>query len=187
MYSSEHSEDKVHESKRPQRQAANRNECSIQWDTAGQDRFRTITSSYYRGADGIIIVYDVTDRQSYDNVKNWLEEIEKYVDERTKKYIVGNKCDLEERKAIQTEEAAAISTSPATQPRNWASPSRRPPLASPPTSRRYSRNSSKASSTTTEAATPSPDSVERLVTPKLNSQTTPRSWNPKKSGRQSNR
>ncbi|WBY58514.1 ras-related protein Rab-1B [Plasmodium yoelii yoelii] len=48
------------------------------WDTAGQERFRTITSSYYRGAQGIIIVYDVTDRDSFNNVKNWIIEIEKY-------------------------------------------------------------------------------------------------------------
>jgi Ras-related protein Rab-1A len=81
----------------------------MQWDTAGQDRFRTITSSYYRGADGIIIVYDLTDRQSFDNVKNWLEEIEKYVEEKTKKYIVGNKNDLEERRQVKAEEAQSLS------------------------------------------------------------------------------
>jgi len=49
-----------------------------QWDTAGQERFRTITSSYYRGAHGIIIVYDITDRESFDNVKQWLNEIDRY-------------------------------------------------------------------------------------------------------------
>ena len=46
------------------------------WDTAGQERFRTITSTYYRGAHGVIIVYDVTDRESFDNVKTWIEEID---------------------------------------------------------------------------------------------------------------
>lgn len=50
----------------------------VQWDTAGQERFRTITSSYYRGAHGIIVVYDVTDRDSFANVKNWLNEIERW-------------------------------------------------------------------------------------------------------------
>lgn len=48
------------------------------WDTAGQERFRTITSSYYRGAHGIIVVYDVTDSDTFDNVKQWLQEIERY-------------------------------------------------------------------------------------------------------------
>lgn len=51
---------------------------NFQWDTAGQERFRTITTSYYRGANAIVIVYDVTDRESFDHVKNWMNDIEKY-------------------------------------------------------------------------------------------------------------
>lgn len=50
---------------------------TMQWDTAGQERFRTITSSYYRGAHGIIVVYDVTDQESFNNVKQWLHEIDR--------------------------------------------------------------------------------------------------------------
>jgi Ras-related protein Rab-1A len=50
---------------------------NYQWDTAGQERFRTITSSYYRGAHGIIVVYDVTDLDSFNNIKQWLHEIDR--------------------------------------------------------------------------------------------------------------
>ena len=49
------------------------------WDTAGQDRFRTITNSYYRKANGIIIVYDITDRESFNQVANWYDEMNKYM------------------------------------------------------------------------------------------------------------
>jgi len=70
------------------------------WDTAGQERFRTITSSYYRGAHGIIIVYDVTDQVSFSNVKQWLQEIERYAQEHVNRLLVGNKCDLTAKKAV---------------------------------------------------------------------------------------
>ena len=64
------------------------------WDTAGQERFRTITASYYRGAHGIIVVYDVTDIDSFNNVKQWLHEIERYASDSVNIILVGNKCDL---------------------------------------------------------------------------------------------
>ena len=69
------------------------------WDTAGQERFRTITSAYYRGADGIIIVYDVTSPESFDHVEEWLSEIDQFTGSFSgiHKLLVGNKADLEKR------------------------------------------------------------------------------------------
>lgn len=78
------------------------------WDTAGQERFRTITSSYYRGAHGIIVVYDVTDSESFNNVKQWLNEIDRYACETVNKLLVGNKCDLVSKKAVNYETAKAF-------------------------------------------------------------------------------
>jgi len=75
------------------------------WDTAGQERFRTITSSYYRGAHGIIVVYDITDAESFNNVKQWLSEIERYASEGVNKLLVGNKCDLANKRAVPFEQA----------------------------------------------------------------------------------
>jgi len=70
------------------------------WDTAGQERFRTITSSYYRGAHGIIVVYDVTDQVSFNNVKQWMQEIQRYACDSVCRLLVGNKSDLVEKKMV---------------------------------------------------------------------------------------
>mmetsp|Transcript_1325 Transcript_1325/g.3547 ORF Transcript_1325/g.3547 Transcript_1325/m.3547 type:complete len:155 (-) Transcript_1325:896-1360(-) len=64
------------------------------WDTAGQERFRTITSSYYRGAHGIIVVYDVTDQESFNNVKQWMNEIDRYANEKVNNCILCQLCIL---------------------------------------------------------------------------------------------
>ena len=63
------------------------------WDTAGQEKYRSITRSYYRGANGIILVYDVTCRKSFNNVEMWLRSI----NQATCTILVGNKCDAAER------------------------------------------------------------------------------------------
>jgi len=86
--------------------------CKLQiWDTAGQERFRTITSSYYRGAHGIIIVYDVTDKESFNNVKHWMQEIDKYAAEGVNRLMIGNKCDLTSKKVVSYDEAKELADS----------------------------------------------------------------------------
>jgi len=81
------------------------------WDTAGQERFRTITSSYYRGAHGIIVVYDVTEASSFNNVKTWLNEIDRFATEGVNKLLVGNKCDLVSKKAVDYDTAKQFADS----------------------------------------------------------------------------
>jgi len=72
------------------------------WDPAGQERFRTITTAYYRGAMGILLVYDVTDDKSFANIKNWIRNIEQHATENVNKILIGNKCDLVDKKVIDT-------------------------------------------------------------------------------------
>ncbi|XP_021809570.1 ras-related protein RIC1-like [Prunus avium] len=72
------------------------------------DCIRTITSSYYRGAHGIMIVYDVTDQESFNNVKQWFNEIDRYASENVNKLLVGNKADLTANKVVSYETAKAF-------------------------------------------------------------------------------
>jgi Ras-related protein Rab-1A len=81
------------------------------WDTAGQERFRTITSSYYRGAQGIILVFDCTDMESFNNVKQWLGEIDRYACENVNKLLVGNKTDLTDQRVVETSVAKEFAES----------------------------------------------------------------------------
>jgi Ras-related protein Rab-1A len=74
------------------------------WDTAGQERFRTITSSYYRGAHGILLVYDVTCRDSFDHIKDWLNEVDRYAGPNVPKILVGNKIDLLGKREVEFDE-----------------------------------------------------------------------------------
>jgi len=75
------------------------------WDTAGQERFRTLTPSYYRGGQGAILVYDVTNRDSFQKVEDWLNELETYTTNHDMiKMLVGNKCDKEDERQVSKEE-----------------------------------------------------------------------------------
>ncbi|PVU99665.1 hypothetical protein BB559_000523 [Furculomyces boomerangus] len=75
------------------------------WDTAGQERFRVITSAYYRGAVGALLVYDIANRETYNNVKYWLKELRDYADRNIVIMLVGNKSDLRHLRTIPTEDA----------------------------------------------------------------------------------
>ncbi|KAH9641135.1 hypothetical protein HF086_000783 [Spodoptera exigua] len=72
-------------------------------DTAGQERFRTITTAYYRGSMGIMLVYDVTNEKSFENIKNWIRNIEENASADVEKMILGNKCDLEAKRQVSKE------------------------------------------------------------------------------------
>lgn len=78
------------------------------WDTAGQERFRTITTAYYRGAMGIMLVYDVTDERSFNNIRNWLRNIDQYASEGVNKILIGNKCDDIDRRVVERERGVEL-------------------------------------------------------------------------------
>lgn len=73
------------------------------WDTAGQERFRTITTAYYRGAMGIMLVYDITNEKSFENIRNWIRNIEEHASQDVEKMILGNKCDMNDRRMVSKE------------------------------------------------------------------------------------
>ena len=78
------------------------------WDTAGQERFKNITASYYRGAHGIFVVYDISDMESFKNINNWLIEIEKNANKNVYKILVGNKCDLEDKRTVSYQQGKEL-------------------------------------------------------------------------------
>ena len=77
------------------------------WDTAGQDRFRAITQSYYKGAHGVILLFDVTNSNTFQNVKQWLSQIKEYSPSNCELILAGNKIDIQER-SVSKEEAMAL-------------------------------------------------------------------------------
>ena len=74
------------------------------WDTAGQDRFRSITKNYYKGAHGIILIYDITNQKTFENVKNWINQIKEEVSNKVTIILVGNKIDDEDHRVVSTEQ-----------------------------------------------------------------------------------
>jgi Ras-related protein Rab-18 len=80
------------------------------WDPAGQERFRTLTSSYYRGAHGVVFVYDVTSRESFENAREtWRKEVEMYgTIANSVKIVIGNKIDREDERTVARKEGVAF-------------------------------------------------------------------------------
>ncbi len=78
------------------------------WDTAGEDRFRSITRNYYKGAKGILLIFDVTDKETFTHVRDWIERIHEESPEGITICLVGNKIDMNESRVISNEEGKKI-------------------------------------------------------------------------------
>jgi len=78
------------------------------WDTAGQESFRSITRSYYRGAAGALLVYDITRRETFNHLTTWLEDARQHSNSNMVIMLIGNKSDLEARRDVKKEEGEAF-------------------------------------------------------------------------------
>ena len=74
------------------------------WDSAGQERFRNITKSYFQSSDGLLVVYDIADKESFEKISFWMNSIKNYAPENVKLILVGNKCDLVNERQVSFEE-----------------------------------------------------------------------------------
>lgn len=75
------------------------------WDTAGQERFRNIVSSYYRVAHAALFIFDITNLSSFENIAMWIGESENFLKDDIPKFLIGNKADLKENRAVTSEKA----------------------------------------------------------------------------------
>ena len=83
-----------------------KDEVKVQiWDTAGQEKYRSITSSYYKGAQGCLLVYDITRKDTFDNIDKWFSELKSSTNNEINAILIGNKCDLSDKREITIEEA----------------------------------------------------------------------------------
>lgn len=72
-------------------------------DTAGQERFLAITTGYYRGAMGILLVYDITSKKSFDSIRKWIRNIEEHASADVERMLIGNKCDMSDERQVSKE------------------------------------------------------------------------------------
>ncbi|KAL9654188.1 hypothetical protein ABK040_000770 [Willaertia magna] len=78
------------------------------WDTAGQERYRSIITAYYRGAHGIFLIFDLTKRETFENIRRWLTDVSKHAHQSVKTILIGNKKDLDHIRTVSTEEAEQL-------------------------------------------------------------------------------
>ncbi|XP_053270503.1 ras-related protein Rab-37 isoform X2 [Pleuronectes platessa] len=78
------------------------------WDTAGQERFRSVTHAYYRDAHALLLLYDITSRSSFDNIRAWLTEIHEYAQTDVVIMLLGNKADMNSERAIRRDEGERL-------------------------------------------------------------------------------
>ncbi len=79
------------------------------WDTAGEEKYKSLTSIYYKGAVGALLVYDITRKETFERIcTQWLGELKNFSDPNIVAILIGNKCDLKEKRAVQTDEATAF-------------------------------------------------------------------------------
>ncbi len=78
------------------------------WDTAGQEKFRGLTTAYYKNCHGMILVYDIANRKTFDSLTRWFGEIEAYAQQQTVIYLIGNKADLEDRRQVSLLEGSTL-------------------------------------------------------------------------------
>jgi small GTP-binding protein len=79
------------------------------WDTAGQERFKALAKSYYRGAVGCLLVYDISNYESFQHLEKWLKEVKDHAEPHLTVLLVGNKSDMEDKRAVKQEDAAEFS------------------------------------------------------------------------------
>ena len=78
------------------------------WDTAGQERYRSITNAYYKGAKGCLLVYDITNKSSFENLDKWISDLKNNGDDKVSIILIGNKSDLDSQRAITLEEGKQL-------------------------------------------------------------------------------
>ncbi|XP_034534567.1 ras-related protein Rab-37-like [Notolabrus celidotus] len=78
------------------------------WDTAGQERFRSVTHAYYRDAHALLLLYDITNKTSFDNIRAWLTEIHEYAQSDVVIMLLGNKADMSSERAIRRDEGERL-------------------------------------------------------------------------------